>query len=181
MRESLSWPFARPLSDSWAPIPTASELYLGGNDVSPSQIIVRQLDGISARDDSGEPQTLISGTTQPGALPALWLGISGSEQQITLLLAPQPGRSPHRWTGPPLHPGRRFSIQIAFHPEMGAGGLLWRWSDKTPWSSLIGASPWGVERLMTLTNWTIGHGQRGLTDQPFRGSELGVRGTTAQT
>jgi hypothetical protein len=104
-----------------------------------------------------------------GALPWLWLGISGVDQRLTALLSPQANRSPHRWIGPSLPGDRPFNIQFALHSGMGPGGLLWRWSDAHAWSSLLGASPWGAERLPWSRQWRIGEtaGQ-----SPFRGRDL---------
>ena len=55
---------------------------------------------------------------------------------------------------------------------MGAGGLLWRWHDDCPWSSLIGASAWGAERLRWSNNWSIGEC---AGDQRFCGRDLQLR------
>jgi hypothetical protein len=65
--------------------------------------------------------------------------------------------------------GAPFDLQVAIHTGMGPGGLLWRAGDADAWSSLEGASAWGAERLAWPAWWSIGHGQRGPGDQPFRG------------
>ena len=63
-------------------------------------------------------------------------------------------------------------MQIAVHTGMGPGGLVWRWDDAAPWSSLTAASPWGAERLAWPAHWTVGHDQRGPIGRPFRGRNL---------
>ena len=82
-----------------------------------------------------------------------------------------------------LQPGRRYDmvarlsaddLQLALHPDMGPGGLLWRSGDGAPWTSLEGASAWGVEQLVWPECWSVGHGQNGPADRPFAGSRLDV-------
>ena len=99
---------------------------------------------------------ILRADAQDGALPWLWLGVSGVDHRLTALLSPRTNRSPHRWTGPPLPTGQAFKIQFALHSGMGPGGLLWRWSDDEAWSSMIGASSWGAERLSWSHQWRMG-------------------------
>ena len=93
-----------------------------------------------------------------------------------MLLSPEPGRSPHLWLGPTLPPDQEFDIQVALHTGMGPGGILWRWDDRAPWSSLHGAAAWGADRLAWPETWVIGHGQTGAESAPFRGTTLTVTG-----
>ena len=72
----------------------------------------------------------------------------------------------------PLPIAGDFSLQFALHSGMGPGGLLWRWSDAHPWSSMYGASAWGVERIRWSHKWTIGCGG-GQAD--FCGQDLRVK------
>jgi Calcineurin-like phosphoesterase len=173
VRESLSWPFALPDSTTWQSL--QPEQLISETAEEGPHLIAWRWDGTCAADGRGDPQTLIAGWTAGGGLAGLWVGLTGETNQVTILVSPQPGRSPHRWNGPALRPGEPFSLQIALHPGMGPGGLLWRWDDQSPWSSLVGASPWGIERLVWPDTWAIGHGQRGTDDQPFRGSDLRSR------
>ena len=93
-------------------------------------------------------------------------------RELAALLSPLEGRSPHLWWGHALQPGRHFDLQLAVHTGMGPGGIMCRLSDDAPWSSLAAASPWGAERLAWPARWSLGHGQRGPDDRPFRGRDL---------
>lgn len=174
VRESLVWPLVLPDSATWTPIPSAIAInsLVDENDRT---LVVWRWDGICTGEGGGDPQTLLAGWTSSRGLASLWIGLTGERQQVTVLLSPQPGRSPHRWSGPMILPGRSFSFQIALHPGMGPGGILWRWDERSEWSSLVAASPWGVERLAWPVHWTIGHGQRDHGDCPFRGQDLRLR------
>jgi hypothetical protein len=171
VRESLAWPLVLPDSTTWRVVNLADEIGASADKDGPT-LVAWRWDGTCAGDGGGDPQTLLAGWVPGGGLASLWIGLTGERQQVTVLLSPQSGRSPHRWNGPTLLPGKPFSLQIALHPGMGPGGLLWRWDDDLPWSSLVGASPWGLERLVWPVQWAIGHGQRGASDHRFRGSGL---------
>ncbi|MDB5403875.1 MAG: hypothetical protein JWQ55_5893, partial [Rhodopila sp.] len=45
---------------------------------------------------------------QPGIQPRLWIGLRGPEQRLTVILGPEPRRSPHYWIGPPVPPNTVF-------------------------------------------------------------------------
>ena len=178
VREWLQWPLPLPTVEEWQPL-TADKPQLKLLDSTPVQtlstaLIVWQFSGRTAGSSNGSPQTLLSGWDTEGTLAPIWIGLQGTDQHLAVLLAPQPGRSPHLWTGPTLPTDRPFTIQLAFHFGMGPGGLLWRWDEGQPWSSLTGASAWGVETIPWPTQWALGHGQRGATDRPFRGDGLQV-------
>ena len=123
-----------------------------------AQLIVWEISAVADCSDDWAPQTLLCAEADGDGLPNLWLGISGGARRLTALLSPEAGRSPHRWTGPKLPIGERFRLQFAIHSGMGPGGLLWRWGDDQPWSSLTAASPWGAERLPWSRRWKIGRG-----------------------
>jgi len=175
MREWLSWPWQLPPAASWAPFTPNAARSLPADCLRKSETAILVLWEISLRltpDTTAQPQTLLCAQAEVGALPWLWLGISGVDQHLTVLLSPQANRSPHRWQGPALPSTRQFSLQFAIHSGMGPGGLLWRWSDAHDWSSMMGASAWGVERLSWSSEWRIGEaaGQQG-----FRGCDLRLR------
>lgn len=176
VREWLQWPPLIPAAEQWSllagpnpklPLPT-----MAAPNGQAVPLVVWQCSGVCVRSGDGTPQTLLTGWVPGGGLATIWIGLHGADQQLAVLLAPQPGRSPHLWTGPTLPTDRPFTIQLAFHFGMGPGGLLWRWGDGAPWSSLTGASPWGFERVPWPSQWAIGHGQRGTVDRPFRGTDL---------
>ena len=175
MREWLSWPWRLPPAKEWAPFTPCAARSLPADCLQNPETATLVIWEISARlpsDTAAHPQTLLRAEADGGALPCLWLGISGVDQRLTALLSPQANRSPHRWLGPALPGDRQFSIQFAIHSGMGSGGLLWRWSDAHAWSSLLGASPWGAERLPWSREWLIG----AAAGQPsFRGQELSLK------
>ena len=144
-----------------------------GGGATLAQFVAWRFEGTSPA-GGGTQQTLLAGWDPGPDLPPLWIGLQGDEQRLAVLLSPGPGRSPHLWLGPTLAPGQPFKVQVAIHTGMGPGGLLWRWAETSPWSSLQAASPWGAERLTRPTCWSIGHGKRGATSRPFRGSRLQV-------
>jgi hypothetical protein len=182
IREWLSWPVDLPPSSTWQSLPLGTRSApLSGTSIPIGRVIVWKFTGTCPSKGEGTPQTLLAGWEPGGALASLWIGLAGAENRVGVSLAPQAGRSPHRWHGPTLEPDRAFSMQIAIHTGMGPGGLLWRWDDDSPWSSLEGASPWGAERLTWPTNWSIGHGLRGMNDEPFRGPDLLVSWQATET
>lgn len=120
----------------------------------------------------GASETLLEACAPGPALAQLWIGLTGPARKLTISLAPEPGRSPHWWFGPALGAGAAFDLEVALHPAMGPGGILWRWHREDVWNTLEGASPWGAERLEKPKSWSIGHGRNGPGDRPFRGSGL---------
>lgn len=176
-REGLHWPFVLPPSNQWQALPqgeSAAPFRPTSFSTTAADLLVWRFQGHAAADEEGTPQTLLSAWNTGSGLTPLWIGLIGGEQRLGVLLSPQAGRSPHLWTGPALTADEPFLLQLAFHMGMGPGGLLWRWDDETPWSSLRGASAWGLERLTWPGQWSIGQGLRGVGDRPFRGHNLRV-------
>ena len=177
-REWLTWPLVAPNPTAWQPLKQGTQPPPRQNALTPittnTPIALWQVSGHTSSGHDGTPQTLLSLWDEGAALAPFWLGLLGCEQRLAILLAPQPGRSPHLWTGPTLASDRPFSLQVALHSGMGPGGLLWRWDERSPWSSLNGASAWGVERLPGTSSCSVGHAQRGQQDRPFRGEQLSV-------
>ena len=175
VREWLAWDWQLPSAERWKPFEPRSAADLPVDCLShtdPSRLVVWEIAGQMSADAGFEPQTLLSANAPDGALPWLWLGLSGANRELTALLSPSANRSPHRWRGPALPAAGDFRIQFALHSGMGPGGLLWRWSDDHSWSSMIGASAWGVERARWSHEWTIG---RGGGQADFRGRDLRVK------
>ena len=157
VREWLSWPVPLPPSARWAQFDPQSARTLPADclqHINRANLIVWEIAAQLPPVADRRPYTLLCAPAEDGALPPLWLGVSGVEPQLTLLLSPGANRSPHRWQGPILPTRQPFRIQFAIHSGMGPGGLWWRWRDEDPWSSMIGASPWGAERLPWPPDWT---------------------------
>jgi hypothetical protein len=178
VREWLAWPLTLPSVAKWTP------LVYGENDApvcgeresetTRVRMVAIRFSGRCPSGGGGEAQTLLCGWNPGPTLAPLWIGLKGPERRVGVLLSPAPGRSPHLWLGPALSPGEPFEIEVAIHGGMGPGGLLWRWNVAAPWSSLVAASPWGAERLVWPTRWSVGHDQRGAVGRPFRGRDLQV-------
>lgn len=171
IRERLSWPPQLPPSNSWSAVDETAMPTGAG-------LVVWRFRGSTPVDDGdGSPQTLVAVPSEdPAALSTVWVGLTGTSMRLTVTVGPAPGRSPHYWFGPELEAGATFDLQLLLHPDMGPGGLLHRWSDDQPWSSLRSASPWGLEVLRPPFHWT-GPKTSGLdvadeTVPPFRGANL---------
>ncbi len=185
VREWLQWPITLPPATTWPllsrgenlapPIDNNTATHLSGTNFPNHHLLCWQISGICPSSPAANPQTLLSAWDQGGALAPLWIGLLGLEQQLSVLIAPMPGRSPHLWRGPSLEAGQPFTLQIAFHTGMGPGGLLWRPDENSPWSSLAHTAAWGAERLKWPHYWSVGQAQQGATDRPFQGDNLQIR------
>ncbi|MDE2856254.1 MAG: metallophosphoesterase [Chloroflexota bacterium] len=163
VREWLRWPWTTPASERWEPFSPAAARSLPTDclgRLDKVQLVLWQISGELPATPDGAGRMILRADAEDDALPWFWLGASGVDNRLTALLSPRANRSPHRWTGPPLPQGRSFSIQFALHSGMGPGGLLWRWSDEESWSSLIGASAWGAERIPWSHSWRLGENLR---------------------
>ena len=165
MREWLSWPLELPPSASWRRFEPSSAAALGRDclhDHERAMLVAWRIELAWHEEHDRRPRTILSARARGEAMPSFWLGAAGVDRRLTALLSPAANRSPHRWLGPALMGRRPASIQVALHSGMGPGGLLWRWHDDEPWSSLLGASAWGIERLAWSHDWRIGELGRGL-------------------
>lgn len=173
VRERFSWPMVMPAPASWHAVSTGES---AAHIVGPSgadRIVAFRFHRRTPPAAVATPQTLLS-AFDIGTLASLWIGLRGPECRLTLLIGPEPGRSPHYWHGPAMARDAPFDVTLAIHTGMGPGGIMCRLSDNEPWSSLMAASPWGAERLAWPARWTCGHGQYGPDDRPFLGTELSV-------
>jgi hypothetical protein len=129
--------------------------------------------GRSASGNATSSQTLLcAGRCEE--LPPLWIGFRGERQQLTAILQNEAGRSPHYWLGPEIRWGTEFHFQLLLQWNMGPGGLLYKTEETGAWSSMIAASPWGLEHLRPCSEWHIGRGASGIDDRPFVGTSLAV-------
>ena len=135
--------------------------------------------GLTATASTSTAQTLLAGL-HAGRRAPLWIGLSGPLQRLTVILEPEPGRSPHYWLGPAVTADAPFDIQLLVHPGMGPGGLLYRLEADAPWSSLSSASAWGAERLDWPERFSVAHGPAGPHDRAFLGRDLAVSTTIVE-
>ena len=164
-REQLAWPlpeFAAPHPLSLGPQEAPLKARLAERGV-----LDLSFAGVAAA-SVARPQTLFCANA-PGELPAIWIGLRGPEQRLTAIIARTPGRSPHFWHGPTFGDEAPFALDLRICPAMGAGGLLWRTDRASPWSSMIGASPTGVEEIDWPPLWRVG---AGLDGEAFLGGGL---------
>ena len=175
VRELLSWPLMLPPAEHWHALPSGeiAALVMGCRD---DRVVAFRFTGRTAGADIGVPQTLVS-AFQPGNQAALWIGLRGIEQRLTVVMGPEPFRSPHYWIGPALRPDTVFDVTAVIDAGMGPGGVLCDAGDGV-WSSLSAASPWGAERLDWPGRWSVGCAQGGVWDRPFRGSSLAASATS---
>ncbi len=173
VREWLTWDWELLASDTWQPFESNSAQALPVNclqQVDRAQLIVWEFSGQLEQGDYRR-QTLLHTIDNHSAIPNLWIGVGGQNQQLMLSVSPMPNRSPHGWYGPSLPTDKPFSIQFGIHSGMGPGGFLWRWDDSHAWSTLTGTSPWGAERLLWAQDWLRGDADN---SQPFRGNNLNI-------
>jgi hypothetical protein len=171
VRERLSWPLDLPAVDRWRPLPRGeSETLLAGAPAA-DRIVGLRFTGRAAPAGNGSAQTLLS-AWQPGAQAPLWIGFSGVDQRLVVIVGPEARRSPHYWHGPAVPPGAPFDLRLIIHTGMGPGGFLCSAGEGGRWSSLAAASAWGAERLAWPERWSVGHAQRGCDDLAFRGPAL---------
>jgi hypothetical protein len=173
--ECLSWPVMLPPSDEWQPL----SLGVNANPIEAGEAILLAFEFVGEVSLTGEAcpiQTLLTMVgDNPAELAPMWVGIVGEDERLMVKISPRPGRSPHMWVGPRIALDEPFQFQIAFHAGMGAGGILWRWSDNDVWTSFEGISYWGTERVNYGSYWHVGHGQRGSTDAPLTSHNLSVK------
>jgi hypothetical protein len=74
---------------------------------------------------------------------AFRVGFDTLTHRLEVAWAP-PSGAKRRWLGPALDLGAPVGIELAFHPDLGPGGLLHRDGDGE-WNSLVGASASGLE------------------------------------
>lgn len=170
VRERLTWPLPSFGDGGWTTLPCGISPAPLSGVAAPGTVVALRLSGHTAA-ETAAPQTLLCAPV-PGMIAPLWLGLRGPTQTLTLILARESGRSPHYWIGPDLGAGRDFALEVAICPDMGPGGVLWRTTGDTRWTSFAGASATGPERLSWPAAWCVGHGQDGPDDTPYAGSQL---------
>ncbi|KJC61631.1 hypothetical protein UP10_07135 [Bradyrhizobium sp. LTSPM299] len=172
VRERLRWPLPSFGEGGWTTLPRGISPAPFSGAPAPGTVIALRLSGHTAV-NAAAPQTILCAPV-PGMIAPLWLGLRGPKQALTLILGRESGRSPHYWIGPDLLAGQDFALDVAFHPDMGPGGVLWRTTGNTRWTSFAAASATGLEHLSWPAVWSVGHGQDGPDDTPYTGSQLDV-------
>lgn len=172
-RERLQWPPVLARKDQWHGLAHGASNALWTGSMGADRIVEFRLRGRMASDASAAMQTIFSAFGDEGLAP-LWLGLRGQQQRLTLILGRDPGRSPYYFFGPDLPPGEEFDLHILLHAGMGPGGVLWRMEGSKAWSSFEAIASTGLQRLVWPAHWSVGHGQNGKGDRPFRGESLSL-------
>lgn len=172
VRERLSWPLPSLDEAAWLRLPAGPSPVPWPGPPAPASVIALKLSGRTAMEIAA-PQTLLSALA-PGKIAPLWLGLRGATQTLTLIVGREQGRSPYYWIGPDLGAGQAFALDLAFCPDMGPGGVLWRRSGDPRWTSCRAISATGLERFAWPAIWSVGCGQDGPDDMRFAGHELGI-------
>lgn len=164
LREHLCWPpdepeALSPLKQGMQSCPWGGRT---GSDLVTQVRLQGRIEGSSAR------QTLLAAVEDDGSRP-LWIGLTGRQRQLTLVLQPERGRSPHQWLGPCLHDDEAFDLDILLHGGMGPGGLLWRPSGPGAWTGFHGLSPHGLERVIWPKHLCVGQCGAADSDTRFEG------------
>jgi len=160
-REGLSWPLHPPLVDQWRPLPSGESEALCTGGPASDRVVALRFAGRSASAGDGSAQTLLA-AGRPDLQTPLWIGLSGPNQRLTVIVGPEARRSPHYWHGPTVAHADAFRLPAPSSHRHGAGrhhGL--QPATISAGSSLAAASPWGAERLAWPERWTVGHAPRG--------------------
>jgi hypothetical protein len=174
VRESLTWPPKQNLLAAWTATSPGMHVVPFSGKLDREALIELRLSGKTAQQAHAAEQTLFS-AIEPGIIAPVWLGLRGPRQTMTLIVGRTPGRSPAYWLGPDFPPDQAFDVHIAFYPAMGPGGILYRDHHDTGWTSMTSATSRGLEDLMWPKNWSLGQGEDGPSDRPFKGEGLKIQ------
>ena len=178
-REWIRWPFEVPPVKSWTPL-EGPDVTLpmpdGWEDrTATCQILLMRFRGVCPAPWPGDPQTLLLGYSGGnfGSPRNVRFTLEGARPTLNVGLVVEHPYA-QKWTGPVLSPGAPFDVQVAIHPGMGPGGIMWRRDEQSAWSSMVSESPRGAERNGWTIQWKLGHDVCGPQDKPFTGEGLRV-------
>jgi hypothetical protein len=176
VREAFAWPFTLPASAHWECLTPRNCATVLAPRSGPIGLVAWRFEGSTGKPATDEtPQTLLCGWDSMEGVATLWIGLEGCPPRLVVRLVPQSGYGWQTWSGPKVPENEAFAFQLALHPGMGPGGMLFRASDTAPWQSLFSTSSKGVEDLTWPRLWAVGEAQSGSTEWPFRGKELSIR------
>ncbi|MEM7179216.1 MAG: hypothetical protein AAF503_16100 [Pseudomonadota bacterium] len=169
LRERLSWPPGE--IETFVPLAAGQNAAPWRGGQGPGRAVQFKLSGSLA--STPARQTILAALEDDGRCP-LWIGLVGRDQQLTIVLQPETGRSPHQWLGPSLAGAETFDLEIVIEPDMGPGGFLWRDSGSTIWTGLHGQSAWGAGRLDWPDRLCVGARTGTADEMRFAGAALSV-------
>ena len=155
LREQLSWPLKN--NNLQYPI----SLKIGNNKIpfekwndDTKSYIKFQITG--KIDANSSKQTILYSSNNPEEdMPQIWIGLTGIEKRLTILINPTQGRSPRHWYGPILKDKHKVDLDLILHKGMGPCGILWKMTEEENWSSCLNANVRGLENLPWIENWHI--------------------------
>ena len=172
-REHLSWPPKEPAD--FRPLLVGQEANLIDKDELNARPVCFRFSGTV--EDPAPRQTLFAAIADSDACP-LWVGLVGQKRQLTVVMQPVLGRSPHMWLGPCFAENDTLELDLLVQPQMGPGGFLWRRNQAENWTGLIGRSAWGADRLIWTDTLYVGSSGELDQDTLFAGevlrAEIGV-------
>jgi hypothetical protein len=157
VRESLVWPFIPPEDVSWRPEKAWVEMQ--NDQAAPvgasarERISLFRFSGLSYFAEPHVPRVdLLKGTKGDQPTVQVWVDLLSLRLYVTAVVA---NVGPQQWMGPIIDFRKGpMEIQLALHPDMGPGGVLWRWTNGTPWSSMETTAEYGLEALQWPDAWT---------------------------
>jgi hypothetical protein len=178
-REWLRWPLSVPPAHRWHSIPgdqakavLAKATVFQGSDKATQSFAAWRFRGMRKQPSGEATETLLCGWDNGETAPTIWVGFEDGSRRLTVRLLPQSGSGTQVWRSARIDDKAPFNFQLALHGGMGPGGILFRFRDEDPWSSLTTSSSRGAENLRWPSGWHIGYGVNGANDDPFLGSGL---------
>lgn len=151
VRESLVWPFLPPEDASWQQGPKHWQPMDGDQPVplgsAPQErILLYRISNVGYFPNPHEQRIdLLAGFNGDQPTLKVWIDLLSLRLHVTLDIE---NVGPQHWVGPLVDLRRnKFDVQLALHPGMGPGGVLWRWSDSSPWNSMETTAAHGLEAL----------------------------------
>lgn len=171
VREQLAWPPPDQYLGAWRPLRAGEDDAQFQGQMKSGQRIELRLTGQASAFGHAAPQTIFSACA-PDFIAPVWIGFRGAKQTLTAIIGGISGRSPSYWIGPDVPPDSMFDLHLAFHADMGPGGVLYRHHQDQHWTSFSAATAKGISEIAWPSRWVIGHGQGGTKDRPYMGRKL---------
>jgi hypothetical protein len=127
------------------------------------------------------PQTILCGSNADETAAALRVMLEESSLRLRVDIQTQSGYSADRWLGPRFPAGKPFQFELALHSGMGPGGVLYRETPESGWSSLKTESSKGCEDMVWPPAWVAGHGHYSPEHDEWRGEKVNLEWSYMRT
>jgi hypothetical protein len=124
------------------------------------------------------PQTILCGYHGGETAAGLRVMLDEASLRLRVDLHTQSGYSADRWLGPRFTPGAPFQFELALHSGMGPGGILFRNTPESGWSSLETESSKGCEDIVWPPTWVVGRAHYHAEHDPWRGEAVHLERTS---